>query len=142
MKSKLKFLILIFVNLFIVNIINVNAEPSKRYEIQRNYDVNPSFKLAYLIKIMNSYSRFKCLSECNLNNLCQSVSFNQTNSLGICSLYSTNFTSSQLISSINYYFFQRLGFYFTFLMFSNLLITTFFFKIHKYNRLIQVLQYQ
>jgi hypothetical protein len=133
MKSKLKFLILIFNNLFFIYIINVNAEPSKRYEIQRNYDVNPSFQIANLIKMMNSYSRFKCLSECNLNNLCQSVSYYHKNSMGICSLYSTNFTSSQLISSMNYYFYQRLGFYFIFLCFSHLINKTFLFKIHKYN---------
>ena len=99
---------------FISNVLAL-ALDLKHYNIQNNCDVNPTLKSTFLIKTIESFSKVSCLSECNLNKLCLSVAhtYNQLASSGICCLFSTNFTVSQLINSINCDYFVQSGFYFS-----------------------------
>ena len=105
------------INLTVIGFLLILVRPitmdiNQKYNCKKNYEVNKTIGLTYLIESSAKNGFSLCLSSCNLYPNCTTAVF-QKNSFsvntGICILYSKAFTDSEVALSIGSDLYSKLG---------------------------------
>jgi hypothetical protein len=82
-------------------LITVHAINSNYYIIKKNANINTTIIQTWLNSSFNTKTKYSCLSQCNKNNFCLNLVYTNSTLNKNCFLFTKNFTSTELVSSID-----------------------------------------
>ena len=107
----MKIIILIAFSILLI-LVHCTMNTNQNYKCKKNYEVDKTIDLQYLIESSTKNGFFFCLSACNLNTNCLTIVY-QKNSMsmntGTCILYSKIFQDSEIIVSMGSDLYSKTG---------------------------------
>ena len=107
----MKIIILIAFSILLI-LVHCTMNTNQNYNCKKNYEVDKTIGLQYLIESSTKNGFFFCLSACNLNTNCLTIVY-QKNSMsmntGTCVLYSKIFQDSEIIVSMGSDLYSKTG---------------------------------